>query len=84
MKKYIIYKTTNTLNNREYIGYHSTKDLDDGYLGSGKILEHAISKYGKDKFTKEILYEYDNREEALVKEKEIVNQQNVDRPDTYN
>tara|TARA_R110002074_G_scaffold193777_1_gene359687 strand:- start:1968 stop:2591 length:624 start_codon:yes stop_codon:yes gene_type:complete len=84
MKKYIIYKTTNTVNNREYIGYHSTKDLNDGYLGSGKILEQAIQKYGKDKFIKKVLYEYDNREDALAKEKEIVTAEYVDRPETYN
>tara|TARA_A100001011_G_scaffold52897_1_gene51148 strand:- start:268 stop:891 length:624 start_codon:yes stop_codon:yes gene_type:complete len=84
MKKYIIYRTTNTVNNKEYTGYHSTEDLNDGYLGSGKILEQAIQKYGKDKFIKEILYEYDNREDALAKEKEIVTAEYVDRPETYN
>ena len=55
MKKYIIYRTTNTVNNKEYTGYHSTKDLNDGYLGSGKRLKPAIKKYGEDKFIRKIL-----------------------------
>jgi len=38
-KKYhYIYKTTNILNYKFYIGMHSTDDLDDGYVGSGKRL----------------------------------------------
>ena len=85
MKKYIIYRTTNTVNNKEYTGAHSTKDLNsDKYLGSGMRLKRAIKKYGEDKFIRKILYEYDNREETYAKEKEIVTQEYVDRPDTYN
>jgi len=51
----IIYKTTNLKNGKIYIG----KDMynDPSYLGSGKILRHAIKKYGKEAFVKEILEE---------------------------
>jgi len=81
---YTIYKTTNQLNGKTYIGYHSTKDLNDSYLGSGKILKQAIKKHGIDNFTKEILYIFPTREEALQKEAEIVDEAFVRDDNTYN
>lgn len=49
----IIYKTTNIINNKIYIGQDSKNNPK--YLGSGTILNHAIKKYGKENFKKEIL-----------------------------
>lgn len=49
----IIYKTTNLINNKIYIG--KDKKNNSKYLGSGKILKRAIKKYGKENFKKEIL-----------------------------
>ena len=45
---YTIYKVTNKLNSKYYIGKHQTLDLDDGYMGSGKLIRYAVKKYGKD------------------------------------
>jgi hypothetical protein len=52
---YIIYRTTNNVNGKFYCGKHQTQDLDDGYLGSGKLLQRAIKKHGRENFTREIV-----------------------------
>lgn len=69
---YTVYKTTNKQNGKFYIGKHQTKNLDDGYLGSGKYLKRAITKYGKENFIKEILHIFDNEDDMNAKEKELV------------
>lgn len=70
--KYTVYRTTCKTNGKFYIGKHQTEDLDDGYLGSGKILWRAIDKYGKENFTKEILHIFESEEEMNAKEAELV------------
>lgn len=81
---FTIYKTTNLENGKIYIGYHETLDIFDSYLGSGSILKKAIQKYGKDNFKKEIIYVFPSREEAITKEIELVNEEFIQRKDTYN
>lgn len=81
---YTIYRTTNTINNKIYIGKHQTEDLEDGYLGSGKILKRAINLYGEDKFESEILYIFESKIEMDKMEAEIVDAEFVKREDTYN
>jgi hypothetical protein len=80
----LIYRTTNKINGKEYIGFHSTTDIEDGYLGSGKLLKKAIEKYGIENFAREIIAEFDNREEAENLERILVNREYVERDDTYN
>ena len=43
---YLIYKTTNLINGKIYIGSHRTTDINDSYMGSGKYLLYALKKYG--------------------------------------
>lgn len=81
---YIIYKTTNLVNQKVYIGKHQTQDLNDNYYGSGKHLTRAIKKYGLANFKKEILFVFDNEEEMNLKEKELVTEEFCKLRNTYN
>jgi hypothetical protein len=79
-----VYKTTNTINGKVYVGVHSTDDLGDGYLGSGKVLMASIEKNGVAAFTKEYIAIFDNRAAAMALEAAIVDEEFVGRDDTYN
>ena len=70
--KYIVYKTTNTINGKYYIGAHRTDNLNDGYVGSGVGLKRAIEKYGKENFVTETLHTLRTEDEMYAKEKELV------------
>lgn len=81
---FLIYKITNTVNGKIYIGSHKTSNIDDGYMGSGTLIKKAIKNYGIDCFLKEILYIFNNPEDMVKKEREIVNETFLRRRDTYN
>jgi hypothetical protein len=62
-----IYKTTNLLNSKIYIGKNITNN--NFYIGSGILLNRAIKKYGKENFIKEIIDTAETIEELNEKEK---------------
>ena len=76
---FIIYKTTNLINNKYYIGKHKQSSLEfDGYLGSGSALKKAVKKYGSENFKRETLKVFNTEEEsyqyeALLVEKHLSN-----------
>lgn len=98
--KYIVYKTTNTVNGKIYVGVHRTNpDIFDGYIGCGvtkkdlkksknKGFPAAVKKYGYSNFKREILFEFPDSEEGMIaaykKESEIVNTDFIKSKDTYN
>jgi hypothetical protein len=81
---YILYKTTNLVNGKVYIGCHKTENIDDGYLGSGKLLKRAIEKYGEAMFKREIIAECGSAEEMFELEAEYVTQEFITDGLTYN
>lgn len=97
--KYIVYCTTNLVNNKTYIGVHGTENVDkfDGYLGCGvKItmpstfmnpktaFQYAVKKYGVKNFKRITLYVFDKAEDAYNKEKELVDEDFIKQDTNYN
>lgn len=97
--KTILYITVNTINNKIYIGVHSTKnpDIFDGYLGCGCYFnqpstyknsktpfQYAINKYGVNAFRRYTLAVFDTAEEAFSLESKIVNEEFIKKPYVYN
>lgn len=81
---HIVYLTTNLVNQKIYVGIHSTYNLDDGYLGSGTNILKAIEKYGKENFQRQILYYCLDINHLIEYEKIIVDRWFINRNDTYN
>lgn len=84
MTHYLLYKITNLVNGKTYIGKHVTKDIEDNYWGSGSLIKKAIQKYGLENFKFEVLIDLKNEEELDLLEQAVVNEDFVSRPDTYN
>ena len=70
-KKHFIYITTNNINGCKYIGKHYGYE-NDNYLGSGKLLQYAIKKYGKENFSREIIEFNENDDINSEREKYYV------------
>lgn len=81
---YIVYETTNLINGKVYRGCHKTPNLDDGYLGSGKLLKLAIRKYGSQNFKRTILCFCETEEDMYQTEMVYVDEAFVSDDNTYN
>lgn len=76
---YVVYKHTNKINNKVYIGI-TGKSPEDRWGKNGNkyskksqpIFYNAIQKYGWDNFIHEILFEKLTKKEAYEKEKELI------------
>ncbi len=81
---YLVYRITNTINGKHYIGMHKTDNLEDGYMGSGKLILRAIAKYGEEHFHKEIIACFDNPSDMVDMERLLVDSEFVSDDSTYN
>jgi len=79
-----VYLTTNLKNGKKYVGSHSTEVLNDGYLGSGKLLFLAIKKYGKKNFQRIILQECEDVKESRILEEYFIKKFKTLTPNGYN
>lgn len=79
----VIYKTTNLINGKQYVG--KDKNNNPNYIGSGSDLKLAIKKYGKENFKKEII-EYCNNIKYLIEREEywLKYYNAMDNPEFYN
>jgi hypothetical protein len=81
-----IYKVTNEINDKVYIGLSTVKSKYNrkNYYGSGLLIKKALKKYGKENFRKEILFESDNIEELKEMEIQLIRESNELGEDSYN
>lgn len=68
-----IYKTTNKVNGKVYIG-KSEKKFNKTYFGSGILLNKAIKKYGVEKFLIEMIEQCDDTQTLNEREKFWINE----------
>lgn len=80
-----IYKITNKINGKIYVGKRKAPEgkqpLEDSYMGSGIRLFEAYNKYGKENFSKDILEEGFPEEYSNEKERFWIAQLNSTDPE---
>jgi len=84
---YYLYKITNINNGKYYIGARTSKlepVFDVDYLGSGKGIKKAISKYGKENFIKQILVICPSKEYVFNLEKLYITEDVINDRQSYN
>jgi len=82
--KFLVYETTNLVNGKVYRGAHVCDHDSCCYLGSGSLFKKALAKYGSESFQRKVLRECNSVEEMFEAERELVNEEWVKNPNTYN
>lgn len=72
---HFIYKTTCIITGKFYIGMHSTNCVDDGYLGSGLLIQRSIKAHGRENHLREILEFCGDRKALRTREREIITEE---------
>lgn len=68
-----VYKITNKLNGKIYVGKRASEVFDEKYWGSGRAIKNSINKYGINNFTREILQWYNSDDELNTGERFWIN-----------
>ncbi len=68
-----IYKTTNTINDKIYIGQHKSTFFNPKYKGSGILIRRAFNEYGKNNFKVELIESCETQDEMNTKEIYYIN-----------
>jgi hypothetical protein len=84
MRYHFTYQTKCLINDKTYVGVHSTSNLNDSYIGSGIALKKAIAKYGRRNFVCTVLSFFNTSKEAYEEEAFIVDEEWVKKGDNYN
>lgn len=63
-----IYKTTNLINGKIYVGLHQNTEFNENYFGSGKLLKKAVKKYGLTNFECEVIEWCETKEKLAQRE----------------
>ena len=79
-----LYKITNNITKQYYYGIHTTKNLNDGYMGSGSRIKKDIKKLGPDNFTKEYIQFFSSNNDLKESERNILTQTILNDPLCYN
>lgn len=87
MNIYYVYRITNLINGKAYIG--KTKTLHKRFYqhinrGGTSLIFRAIKKYGVENFIFETLYQCDDDKEITNKEYELIHKYNTLHPNGYN
>lgn len=80
---YYVYRTTNLINKKYYIGKHVSIKFDPNYLGSGLKIKNAIRKYGKHNFKVELIQAFLTEKEAFDYERQLI-ESVLGLPECYN
>lgn len=87
-QQYCIYKITNNINGKCYIGQHIVKkEYPRQYMGKGFGIQKAYKIYGRQNFTKEILETIEDTKERKIvsqREKYWIKKLNTLEPNGYN
>jgi hypothetical protein len=98
-KKFVVYKTTNLINGKVYVGVTKRKSHERGYIGCGVTSQRsaerrtargvsgfcvAVAKYGYENFVSEILHDFDCESDAYEMEAKIVTPEFVSSQNSYN